>query len=107
MAMYQIHEVDGELNTERLTKILHREPGAPNWDEKEYDWEEILDMIARRVRETRDGHLVTVDEAGKTVNRNERMASLGGGELYNEECYLLSKMDRALGLTYVEHCARL
>jgi len=107
MAMYQIHDVDGELNTERLTKILHREPGAPNWDEKEYDWDEILDMIARRVRETRDGHLVTVDEAGKTVNRNERMASLGGGELDNEECYLLSKMDRALGLTYVEHCARL
>jgi hypothetical protein len=27
--------------------------------------------------------------------------------LDNEECYILAKMDRALGLVYIEHCARL
>jgi formate dehydrogenase major subunit len=107
MAMYQVHEVDGELNSERLTRILHREPGATDWDEKEYDWDEMLDMIARRVKTTRDETFVGTDENGKTVNRLDRMGSLGGGELDNEECYLLAKMNRALGVVYLEHCARL
>lgn len=107
MAMYQIHEVEGEPNTERLTRILHREPGASDWDQKEYDWDEVLDVIARRVKATRDEAFVETDENGKKVNRLDRMGSFGGGELDNEECYLLSKMNRALGLTYVEHCARL
>ncbi|MCX5998236.1 MAG: hypothetical protein NTU41_01235 [Chloroflexi bacterium] len=67
----------------------------------------MIDTIAARVKRNRDENLVTVDGSGKTVNRNETMASLGGGELDNEECYLLSKMDRALGVVYLEHCARL
>lgn len=107
MAMYQIHEVEGEVNSERLTRILHRQAGADDWDDQEYDWDQILDMIARRVKETRDAAFLETDENGKRVNRLDRMGSFGGGELDNEECYLLSKMDRALGLTYVEHCARL
>ena len=106
-AMYQIHEVDGEINDQRVTKPLYRAPGSDQWEEK--DWDEILDMIARRVKDTRDatGNFVTVDGTGKTVNRHERMGSFGGGELDNEECYLLAKMSRALGVVYLEHCARL
>jgi formate dehydrogenase major subunit len=106
-AMYQIHEVDGEINDQRVTKPLYRAPGSDHWEEKR--WDEILDMIARRVKDTRDatGNFVTVDGAGKTVNRHEKMGSFGGGELDNEECYLLAKMSRALGVVYLEHCARL
>ena len=63
-------------------------------------------MIARRVKDTRDARLVETD-GGKIVNRNEGMGSFGGGELDNEECYLLAKMSRALGVVYLEHCARL
>jgi formate dehydrogenase major subunit len=106
-AMYQIHEVDGEINDQRVMKPLYRAPGSDQWEEKDWDW--MLDTIARRVKDTRDapGNFVTVDETGKTVNRHEKMGSFGGGELDNEECYLLAKMSRALGVVYLEHCARL
>jgi formate dehydrogenase major subunit len=103
-AMYQIHEVDGEINDQRVTKPLYRAPGKAEWEEK--TWDEILGMIARRVKDTRDSRLVETD-GGKVVNRNEGMGSFGGGELDNEECYLLAKMSRALGVVYLEHCARL
>jgi formate dehydrogenase major subunit len=41
------------------------------------------------------------------VNRTDGIASFGGAALDNEECYLLVKMLRALGLVYVEHQARI
>jgi formate dehydrogenase major subunit len=111
-AMYQIHGIEGRadkpINDQRLTKPLYRGKGETEWTVIE-DWDEILDKIARRVKDTRDapGNFTTVDGAGRTVNRHERMGSFGGGELDNEECYLLSKMGRSLGLVYLEHCARL
>jgi len=105
LAMAQIHQVDGEINSYRLTKPLYRAPGATDWEEKPWDW--MLHEIAARVKATRDSGFTAVDTNGRTVNRCEKMASLGGGELDNEECYLLTKMDRALGLVYQEHCARL
>jgi formate dehydrogenase major subunit len=105
MAMYQIHEVDGELNDQRVTKPLYRAPGSSEFVEKDWDW--MLNEIAARVKKTRDDNFIAVDANGKTVNRNERMGSFGGGELDNEECYLLAKMSRALGVVYLEHCARL
>jgi len=107
LAMSQIREVNGELNPYRLTKPLYRAPGATDWEEKSWDW--MIDTIAARVKETRDapGGFTMTDGNGKTVNRNEKIASLGGGELDNEECYLLSKMNRALGVVYLEHCARI
>jgi len=103
-AMYQIHEADGEINDQRVTKPMYRAPGKAEWEEKDWDW--MLDTIARRVKDTRDAKLVETD-GGKVVNRNEGMGSFGGGELDNEECYLLAKMSRALGVVYLEHCARL
>jgi formate dehydrogenase major subunit len=65
----------------------------------------MIGQIAARVKETRDS--MVVEEAGKKVNRNDKMGSLGGGELDNEECYMLARMNRALGVVYLEHCARL
>ena len=103
-AMLQIHNVNGEINPYRLTKPLYRAPGASDFTE--ISWDEAIEKVAARVKETRDHNFITTDN-GKTVNRTEAIGSLGGGELDNEECYILSKMDRALGLVYMEHCARL
>jgi formate dehydrogenase major subunit len=103
-AMAQIRWVGGELNPWRRTKCLYRAPGASDWEEKDWDW--MIEAIAARVKATRDSGFTAIDN-GKTVNRNDKMASLGGGELDNEECYLLSKMNRALGVVYLEHCARI
>ena len=99
LAMAQIHQVNGELNPYRLTKPLYRAPNATDWEEKSWDW--MIDAIARRVKATRD-KLWNVK-----ASRTDAIASLGGGELDNEECYLLSKMNRALGVVYLEHCARI
>ena len=104
-AIAQIHQVDGKVNKQRLTKPLYRAPGASDWEEK--SWEEAIGMIAERIKSTRDQYFITQDANGKTVNRCEAIAQLGGGELDKEECYLASKMARALGIVYVEHCARL
>jgi formate dehydrogenase major subunit len=98
-AMAQVHQVDGEINPYRLTKPLYRAPNSADFEEKSWDW--VINEIAHRVKNTRDSNWNTV------ASRTDAMASFGGGELDNEECYLLSKMDRALGLVYLEHCARI
>ncbi len=41
-----------------------------------------------------------------TVNRLEAIASLGSACIDNEECYLLSKLNRTFGIVYHEHQAR-
>lgn len=99
LAMSQIHQVNGEFNPYRLTKPLYRAPNATDWEEKSWDW--MIDAIARRVKTTRDKLW------NFKASRTDTIASLGGGELDNEECYLLSKMNRALGVVYLEHCARI
>jgi formate dehydrogenase major subunit len=98
-AMSQVHQVDGKINPYRLTKPLYRAPGAADFEEKSWDW--VVDEIAKRVKNTRDSNWNTA--AGRT----DALASFGGGELDNEECYLLAKMNRALGVVYLEHCARI
>jgi len=103
-AMLQIHNVDGKINPYRLTKPLYRAPGTSDFTE--ITWDEAIEMVAARVKETRDRTFIKTDN-GKVVNRTEAIGSLGGGELDNEECYILTKMNRALGLVYMEHCARL
>jgi anaerobic selenocysteine-containing dehydrogenase len=98
-AMAQIHQVDGKPNPFRLTRPLYRAPNAAEWEEKTWDW--MIETVARRVKDIRDKNW------NAAAGRTDAIASLGGGELDNEECYLLAKMDRALGLVYLEHCARL
>jgi formate dehydrogenase major subunit len=91
-------------NPRRLQKVLYRAPRGTAWEEKSWDW--ALERIAARVKETRDRTFATVVD-GRTVNRTEAIACLGGSALDNEEAYLLVKLMRALGLVYVEHQARL
>ena len=98
-AMAQVHQVDGEINPYRLTKPLYRAPNAADFEEKSWDW--VIDTIAQRVKNTRDTNW------NAAAGRTDALASFGGGELDNEECYLLAKMDRALGIVYLEHCARI
>ena len=91
-------------NPRRLQKVLYRAPGGTAWEEKSWDW--AFTRIAARVKETRDRTFQTTVE-GRTVNRTEAIASLGGSALDNEEAYALVKLMRALGLVYIEHQARL
>jgi formate dehydrogenase major subunit len=105
MSLAQINTVNGEVNSRRLQKVKYRAPGATEWEEKSWDW--ALGEIAKRIKATRDKHLIQTDGDGRTVNRLEAIAALGGAALDNEECSLLIKAMRALGLVYVEHQARI
>jgi formate dehydrogenase major subunit len=89
----------------RVKKPMYRAPGSDKWEEKDWDW--ALNKIAEKIKETRDKTFIT-KENGITVNKTEAIACMGGAALDNEETYLLSKLMRAgLGLTYIEHQARI
>jgi formate dehydrogenase major subunit len=89
----------------RLTHVLYRAPGSDRWEEKPLDW--AIKTMAQRIKETRDASFVSKAPSGVPVNRTEALASIGGASLNNEECYLISKLARALGIVYLEHQARL
>ena len=92
-------------NTRRVTKVLYRAPYSDQWEEKSWDF--ALDRIARKVKETRDASFMVKDTAGRTVNRCEGLASVGSAAMDNEECWIYQAMLRAMGLTYIEHQARI
>ncbi len=89
---------------QRLTKVQYRAPGTNYWQEKDWGW--AIEQIARRIKATRDANW-TEREDGSLVNRTEAIGHLGGSALDNEECYLLTKAMRALGLVYIENQARI
>ncbi len=91
-------------NPRRVTTVRYRAPGATAWQEKDWDW--ALARIAARIQQTRDTTFQLTDEKGRALHRTEAIACLGGAALDNEECYLLSKLARALGIVFVEHQAR-
>ena len=95
-------------NPLRPTKALYRAPGSDKWEEKPIEW--MYDQIAKRYYDTREKYFIEreKDKDGKdaTVNRLEAIASLGSACIDNEECYLLTKLNRTLGIVYHEHQAR-
>ncbi len=104
-SLAQWRTVDGKLNPRRLTNVKYRAPGARDWEDVSWDW--AIDKIARNIKGTRDARWTTTDDQGYTVNHTDAIASVGGSALDNEECYLLVKMLRSLGLVYIEHHARI
>jgi len=99
LALYQV-----AVNERRLGKVRYRARGSDVWEEKSWEW--ALSEIAKRIKETRDESFVERED-GKVVNRTDGIACLGGAALDNEECYLYSKLARAMGITYLEHQARI
>ncbi len=89
----------------RLKKVMYRAPGSDRWEEKDLEWG--VKTLAQRIKATRDASFTAKTPAGVTVNRTEALASIGGAALNNEECYLIAKLSRALGIVYLEHQARL
>ena len=91
-------------NSRRVTRVKYRAPGAAQWEDKDWDW--AVRRIAGNLKKSRDASFQTADAEGRTVNRTEAIACLGGAAMNNEECYGLTKLARALGIVYLEHQAR-
>jgi formate dehydrogenase major subunit len=92
----------------RLTTPLYRAPGSDHWEE--LDWKDAAERVARKIKKVRDETWVATEKLGDKevpVNRTDAIAFLGGAQNTNEECYLFQKAARLLGMTFVEHQARL
>ena len=84
---------------------LFREPGSDAW--REVSWDFAMDWFARRFKDSRDATFVETDEEGRTVNRCEGIAWVGGAMGANEDAYLMAKAMRSQGLIYMDHQARI
>ena len=99
-AIYQLHK-----NPNRMTRVLHRKPGAARWEEVELDW--AMDRVAQLVKQTRDETFVERLDDGKVINQTTAIFSLGGATLDNEWNHLQQKLMRGLGVVAVENQARI
>jgi formate dehydrogenase major subunit len=98
-AVFQLH-----VNPNRPTKVLHRAPGAADWEE--WELERAMNRVAELVKKTRDETFVSTLPDGTTVNHTLAMAELGGATLDNEENYLIKKLFTSLGIVQIENQAR-
>ncbi len=89
----------------REYRVKYRRPYGEAWED--LDLETALDMIARRVVDTRNATWERADERGRPLHRTMGIASLGGATLDNEENYLMKKLYSGLGIVAVENQARI
>jgi formate dehydrogenase major subunit len=92
------------LNSRRLLKPQVRRPGSDHWDD--ISWDSALDEIAHWVKKTRDDTFIERDANGRTVNRWESIAWIGGCTDTNEFNFLVGKTMRSMGVCYLETQAR-
>ena len=92
---------------QRVKTPLYRAPGSDRWEE--ISWETAIEKVAKKIKQTRDDQWITDETIGGetyTVNRTDAIGFLGGAQINNEECYLMTKMARLLGVSFLEHQAR-
>jgi formate dehydrogenase major subunit len=99
-ATFQLH-----VNPNRITKVLHRAPGATKWEE----WElgRAMDRVAELVKKTRDETFVEKTGDGKTLMHSLGIFSLGGATMDNEWNHVHQKLMRGLGVVAIENQARI
>jgi formate dehydrogenase major subunit len=89
----------------RVHQVLYRRPHATDW--KPIPLEQAMDMVAERVRKTRDATWEDKTKDGHPLRRTLGIAHLGGATLDNEENYLIKKLFTALGMVQIENQARI
>ncbi len=89
----------------RVHNVLYRRRYGTQWEI--IPLEQAMDMVAERVRKTREETWEQESGAGRTVRRTLGIAHLGGATLDNEENYLIKKLFTALGVIQVENQARI
>jgi len=91
--------------SQRQHRVLYRRPYGTEWEPIPLDV--AMDMVAERVKRTRDATWEDADEDGNPLHRTLGIAHIGGATLDNEENYLLKKLYVALGVIQVENQARI
>ncbi len=81
--------------THRVKHVLYRKPYGTEWEK--IPLEKAMDMVAERVKKTRDENWEQENKQGQPLRRTLGIAHLGGATLDNEENYLLKKIIYRLG----------
>jgi len=90
---------------QREKHVLYRKPYGARWEQIPLD--EAMNMVAERVRKTRDETWEDNTDEGMPLRRTMGIAHLGGATLDNEENYLIKKLFTALGAVQIENQARI
>jgi formate dehydrogenase major subunit len=99
-ATFQLH-----INPNRPTQVLHRAPGAAEWEVWELN--RAMDRVAELVKKTRDDTFIEKLPNGKDVNATTAIFSLGGATLDIEWNHIHQKLMRGLGIVAIENQARI
>ena len=107
-AIYQLH-----VNPNRPTQVLYRRPGGTQWEV--LGLEEAMDMVAERLKKTRDETFQETFAATNADGETEQKVlmatlgifSLGGATMDNEWNHVQQKLMRGLGVVAIENQARI
>lgn len=89
----------------RVTDVLYRKPYGTEWQKIPLD--QAMQMVALRVKQTRDETWEEQSEQGEPLRRTMGIAHLGGATLDNEENYLIKKLFSGIGIVQIENQARI
>lgn len=92
-------------STHRVLKPMYRAPFSEKWEEKSWSW--MIEKLARKIKDTRDKTFTVKNAEGQVVNRLETMFHMGSSQMSNEEASIVVQAQRALGLVYMDHQARI
>ena len=99
-AIFQLH-----VNPNRPTQVLHRAPGAADWEV--WDLDRAMNRIAELTKKTRDETFIEKLPNGKLVNMTPAIFALGGATLETEFNHAHQKLMRGLGIVAIENQARI
>jgi formate dehydrogenase major subunit len=99
-AIFQLH-----VNPNRPTQVLHRTPGAADWEV--WDIDRAMARITELVKKTRDDTFIEKLSNGKLVNMTPAIFALGGATLEIEFNHVCQKLMRGLGIVAIENQARI
>jgi len=99
-AIFQLH-----VNPNRPTQVLHRAPGASDWEV--WDLDRAMSRIAELMKKTRDETFIEKLPNGKVVNVTPAIFALGGATLECEFNHVHQKLMRGLGIVAIENQARI
>ncbi len=93
------------LARHRVSDVLYRRPYGTRWEK--IPLEQAMDMVADRVKKTRDANWEDKNKDRDPLRRTMAIAHLGGATLDNEENYLIKKLFTSLGIVQIENQARI
>jgi formate dehydrogenase major subunit len=93
------------VNDRRLTQPFYRPPGGASW--QAISWDDAIERMARRIKDSRDRGFESRDAEGRLVNRLPNVALIGGCTDTNEINFLLAKLRFALGILKYDNQSRL